>query len=463
MKWIFSLGLLGLMGCSNAGAPSSAPGPQISISEATTDKIPDILQAYGVDGLVISVAAEGQELLSQGYGVTLSGDPFTADSPCSIYSATKALSSLTLASMLEDELFDINTPLGDYLEDAPQGWQDIPFWRLLNHTSGIPMIVNKPEFGAMAEDPKAGNRDIYDRVKTEPLDYAPGEYSRYRQSGYAIAEMIYSEQLGKEWRALTAENLTGPAGTTATFNPALESGERTAPLITSAGGFQTTANDMAAIFKALNAGKIVSREGLEALLYTPEYNFSGYSLGSILSEVDGEPTLGHRGGGRANIRYAPRSGVGVFVCTDDRSNREIMVDLADMLMQEVLSGKPAPLPVQLKLYPLTDQPAKAVIAAYNDAKTSADPTYEFSRAQSVLNSLGYGYLADDKMEDAITLFELNAREFPASANAHDSLGEAYRSAGRIPEAIKSYQASLALAPDSPSAKKALEEMQATGK
>lgn len=459
MKWTLPLGLLALYGCSNGTTKT----PLASINETTTTIIPEMMQAYGVDGMAISVVAEDRSLLSKGYGVTMSGEPFTSNTPCSIYSATKAISSITLASMLEDQVFDIDKPLGSYLDDAPEVWQNIPFWRLLNHTSGITMIVNKPEFAAMDEDPKAGNHDIYNRVKAEPLDYMPGEYSRYRQSGYAIAEMIYADKTGKQWHDLVADHLTGPAGTTATFNPKLKNGERVTPLITSAGGFQTTANDMVKIFSALNGEKIVSRDGLETLLYTSKYSFNGYSLGSILSEVAEEPTLGHRGGGRANIRYAPRSGVGVFVCTDDRSNREIMIDVADMLMQDVISGKPAPLPVQLKLYALKDLPAQNVIATYDEAKNSTEQMYDFSRAEDVLNSIGYSYLADGKMNDAIEIFKLNVRESPTSPNAYDSLGEAYRSAGRITDAIKNYEASLRFAPDSPSGKKALEEMRAIGK
>lgn len=458
-KTIVMLALLPLIGCDQ----SARPIKPVALQSSTIDSLPSMMEAYGVDGMVISVVAEDQRLLSKGYGMTIGGEPFTPDTPCSIYSATKAISSITLASMLEDQVFDINTPLGDYIIDAPEAWQDIPFWRLLNHTTGIPMIINRPEFSDMEKDPDMGNRDIYYKVKTEPLDYVPGTYSRYRQSGYAIAEMIYADKLGQDWHDLISAHLTIPAGTKATFNPKLESGERNKPFLTSAGGFQSTANDMVKVFKALNSGDVVDRHYLETLLYTPKYNFKGYSLASLLSEVNSEPTVGHRGGGRANIRYAPQSGVGVFVCTDDRSNKEIMVDVAEMLMLEVLSGKPAATPIQLELYALTDQPAKTVIKTYNEAKNSNEMVYDFSRAETVLNGIGYSYLAKDELDDAIEIFKLNVREFPTSGNAYDSLGEAFRVAGNITDAIKNYEEALKLVPNMPSGKKALEEMRANGK
>jgi len=131
-----------------------------SLDQAVLDRLPVMMDAYDVDGMVV-VAVSGQRtLLSKGYGVTLDGKPYTSDTPCPIYSATKVLTSLTFASLVEDGEFDVNARLGDQLPDAPEAWADIPFWRLLNHTSGIPMIVNKPEFQTLAADPSVGNDDI---------------------------------------------------------------------------------------------------------------------------------------------------------------------------------------------------------------------------------------------------------------------------------------------------------------
>ena len=113
-KFIAMLALLPLIGCDQSASPTKP----VALQSSVIDRLPLMMEAYGVDGMVISVVAEDQRLLSKGYGVTMGGEPFTPDTPCSIYSATKAISSITLASMLEDQVFDINAPLKDYLIDA---------------------------------------------------------------------------------------------------------------------------------------------------------------------------------------------------------------------------------------------------------------------------------------------------------------------------------------------------------
>jgi CubicO group peptidase (beta-lactamase class C family) len=68
-------------------------------------------------------------------------------------------------------LIDLSAPLGDLLDDAPPEWASIPFWRLLNHTSGITMIVNRSEFEQIDADPASTNADIYQVVRQFPLEY----------------------------------------------------------------------------------------------------------------------------------------------------------------------------------------------------------------------------------------------------------------------------------------------------
>jgi CubicO group peptidase (beta-lactamase class C family) len=327
--------LLLSIACGEPSAAQTAPSPPSGVEE----RIETMREAYGGGGLAVAVVSGQETVLARGFGIQADGTPYTATTPSGAYSATKALSSFVYASLVEDGLIDLDAPLGQLLDGAPAAWADIPFWRLLNHTSGITMIVNRPEFEQIDGDPTAGNDAVYDIVRAYPLDYAPGEASRYRQSGYAVAEMIVEDLLGKTWPQVVEEHLTGPAGASATVHSQIASGERTAPLLTSAGWYQTTADDMAAIFKALNAGTVVDPEGLEELLYRSEYGFDGYSLGSILEVIDGVRTVGHRGGGaRATIRYAPSQRVGVAVFTDDTENDELAIHVADMLMRAFAGG-----------------------------------------------------------------------------------------------------------------------------
>lgn len=77
-----------------------------------------------------------------------------------------------------------------------------------------------------------------------------------------------------------------------------------------------------------------------------------------------------------------------------------------------------------------------------------------------MNFLGYRFLQDGKVKDAIALFKLNTIAFPNSGNVFDSLGEAYLKDGQIGPAIKNYERSLELDPNNDNARKVLKELRA---
>lgn len=444
-------------------ACSQSPDTSTSteLNQSVVDRLPAMMEAYGVEGMTV-VAVSGQDtILSIGYGKTKDGEPFTADTFCPIYSATKVFTSLTIASLVEDGKFNVNTTLGEYLTDVPDDWASIPFWRLLNHSSGITMIVNKPIFSELAENPKSGNVDIYNIVRKLPLDYKPGEHSRYRQSGYAIAEMILADKFDADWPDLVAQHVTGPANVSRTVYADMHNGDRSSPLLSSAGGFQTTSHDMAKIFKTLNRGEIVSPSFLEGWLYEEDYNFDSYSLGSVLVDVDDIRTLGHSGGGRANLRFSPEKGVGIMVCTDDTSNNNIMHDVANMLMREIAIGESTLMPVQTLLHELRGQTATTIIASYETAKLDSPQTYNFTGTENTFNQIGYGLLADGKTNQAIEIFRLNTREHPLSSNAYDSLGEALLAVKNFEESLKSYKKVLELDPGNKNAAVMIEKIEST--
>jgi len=424
----------------------------------TVDQIPDLMVAFEVDGLAVTAVSGDELLLSKGFGVSATGEAFTSSSTCGLYSATKVLASLTYANLAKEGHIDLTAPLGEYLDDAPIEWQTIPFFRLLNHSSGITMAVNKPEFGAIASQPDAGNEDIYRLVKQAPLDFPSGAFSRYRQSGYAIGEMIISDRLGVSFDALVEQYITEPAGMTNTAHPAVAD-DTQPPLILSAGGYQTTADDMARMFLGLSNGVIINADGWKDLLLNEAYLFEDYSLGSIIEHRNGVLTVGHSGGGaRANIRYAPDYKVGAMVCTDDTQNNWLAITLANMLVDEITSGEPPKTPLLVALAGYTAMSGEDVVAAYRAAALQGE-RYDLSDSEGLLNAIGYDFLEQEKAQDAIEVFSLNIELFPDSPNTYDSLGEALLASGQPDAALAQYKRVLDLDPGNGHASAMIEKIQ----
>ncbi|CAL2107201.1 Tetratricopeptide repeat protein [Tenacibaculum sp. 190524A02b] len=86
-----------------------------------------------------------------------------------------------------------------------------------------------------------------------------------------------------------------------------------------------------------------------------------------------------------------------------------------------------------------------VIAYYYKLKNEVPSIYNFED-ENELNTLGYQYLNNGKVKEAIEIFKLLVSEFPEASNPYDSLGEAYLADGNKEKAVKNYEKSLALNP-----------------
>jgi tetratricopeptide (TPR) repeat protein len=88
----------------------------------------------------------------------------------------------------------------------------------------------------------------------------------------------------------------------------------------------------------------------------------------------------------------------------------------------------------------------------------ADPVYRHRNLEDDINQIGYRLLGEDKTDQAVEIFRLNAEEFPDSWNAWDSLGEAVEVQGQPELALEHFQRSLDLNPESPTGLAAVERL-----
>lgn len=82
-----------------------------------------------------------------------------------------------------------------------------------------------------------------------------------------------------------------------------------------------------------------------------------------------------------------------------------------------------------------------------------------SNKNDFLNKIGYAFLKEKSVDNAIIVFQENVKISPNNANAWDSLGEAYFVNGDKKNALKSYRKALALDPNSESAKAMIQKLE----
>jgi glyoxylase-like metal-dependent hydrolase (beta-lactamase superfamily II) len=95
---------------------------------------------------------------------------------------------------------------------------------------------------------------------------------------------------------------------------------------------------------------------------------------------------------------------------------------------------------------------EAILLVVGDRDSEA-PGYFYFEAE--FNAYGYAFIQQDRIDEAVRMFEINVELFPESWNTYDSLGEALLRKGETDAAVAMYEKSLVLNPESPSGKEAL--------
>ncbi|TWI15577.1 hypothetical protein [Sphingobacterium siyangense] len=113
-------------------------------------------------------------------------------------------------------------------------------------------------------------------------------------------------------------------------------------------------------------------------------------------------------------------------------------------------------PYEIDINEVTKDPD--ILVNYS-AKIKKELFFDTKPDQSFVNTIGYVALYDRELPDiAISIFELNTKNYPQSINVWDSLAEAYTVRGYMDKAKKCYEKILTLSPTNNTAKMKLEEL-----
>lgn len=229
-------------------------------------------------------------------------------------------------------------------------------------------------------------------------------------------------------------------------------------------GLWTTPSDLARIAlevsKARNgkSRRIVSPAMARQMLTAQSSNF-----GIGFAREEGKAWFGHGGanaGYRAFLMALADSGSGIAVMTnsDDGSrlfDRLLASAVAEYGWKGMEEARPDSPSTTVDLL-VRLQGVDSALAWFKDRKQGQATDAQLS--PGILNEIGYGFLRQKKLADAVKVFEANAAFYPEDANAHDSLGEAYAEAGRKDDAVMRYKKSLELDPKNANAVKMLEKL-----
>jgi len=213
------------------------PGWKLLIlgAEEAAELDPGNIEAYveeirgflNVPGVAVVIVQGGEIVYAEGFGVKEIGsdDPVTADTVFTIGSTTKAMTSMMVASLVDDGLIEWDTPLVEVMPQFrlsdEQATQQITLREALGMTTGLPDIG--PVLFLSGRPPE----DFVEYLADVPLAAPPGESYVYHNEMYVVgayaaamaAGAEYGENLFATYVDLMQERVFDPLGmTSATFS-----------------------------------------------------------------------------------------------------------------------------------------------------------------------------------------------------------------------------------------------------
>jgi CubicO group peptidase (beta-lactamase class C family) len=290
-------------------------------------------------GLSLTVATGGKIVwsVSCGYADVKSRRPVTARTRFRIGSVSKTLTATVLADYAESGRVDLDAAVDRYV-DFPSHGGAITLRRLAGHLAGIRHYESQAE---------AVNRRHFASVTAtlalfagDPLVAEPGSRFSYSSYGYDVIGAALERVSGRDFPSLVREAVlapahmrettlaTAPRAARATFYELKDSGGvRVAPPIDlsdrlPAGGFLSTAEDLARFGIALTDGTLVGKE-TAAMMFRSQRTTAGEETGYGLGfEVHPSPFglfVGHTGavaGGTAALAIHVKTGTVLALTTN---------------------------------------------------------------------------------------------------------------------------------------------------
>lgn len=230
-----------------------------------------------------------------------------------IGSVTKPFTAIAVLQLVEKGLVDVNDPVSEYITDYPEKAADkITVHHLLAHRSGIPDVINNPNFVSRVHE-KMTPQEIVGFFRDYPLDFTPGEKYAYSSSNYVLLGLIIEKIIDYSWEEYVHKFICVPAGmeNTGVFADYAERSDfatgysptpsgsliQAAPINPTcgyaAGSLASTVDDLFKLHTALDKNTLLDRNSVAAMQkqYSPTYGY-----GWLVNDFGGHRLVAHGGG-----------------------------------------------------------------------------------------------------------------------------------------------------------------------
>lgn len=395
-----------------------------------------------IPGLQIVVIQHGKPVLSKALGVASIqyGVPVSASSVFSINSATKSFTGVAVMQLAQQGKIDLQAPISRYIDGLPVAWRAISVTQLLNHTSGLPDILDPASSAMLASTEEAA----WKAVQALPMEFAPGERFSYNQTNYVLLQKMIAQLSGQPYLQFIQRKQFDAAGMPDTgFGDSLDVVKNKAnsyrlgadgvtlnnviedfPVYTRAGaGINSNGQDLARWIIALQQGRLLDQASLRQL-WAPTAFADGkpapWALGWPAIRRDKHRAVAGMGGGRSAFYVYPDDDLAVVILTNLAGGQpqQLMDSVAGWYLPElkkISSGAHT-------LYRLRQRVAQSGYGDIDQKLQQVMQQYALARpSQNDLNNWGYRLQGRHQNQAALAVFELALRLYPDNTDVLEQL------------------------------------------
>ena len=161
----------------------------------------------------VSIAKNGETLLSKGYGNTENNSPVSAQTCIDVASLSKQFTAVAALQLVESTKLRLDQPIVEHDKNFP--YEGVTLRHLLNHTSGIPdfYITDRGKYNGN-ESSLVTNDIVYRSLDPSryPLASKPGTEFAYSNTGYVLAAHIVAQTAGVPFEQYVKDKIFTPLG-----------------------------------------------------------------------------------------------------------------------------------------------------------------------------------------------------------------------------------------------------------
>lgn len=278
------------------------------------DRLNRWIEAYDRNGYLngsILVASNENILINKGFGMANweHNVPNMPTTKFRVGSITKAFTAMCIFQLHEKQKLHINDYLSKYLPQYPMGDQ-ITIYHCLTNTSGISNYTKFPNFWSSTMRLPLTLNQLIDSFKEKDLDFKPGSYFQYSNSGYALLTAIIENVSNRSYTDYIQEKICHPLGM---YNTSCDDGTKVVASMASgysyweepihaayvdmsfplgAYGLYSTPEDLFIWDKVLKSSQML-RKDLMDTMFTP--HLGAYACGWMVSDERSRKCLNHYG------------------------------------------------------------------------------------------------------------------------------------------------------------------------